>query len=150
MPAYEQTADRQSLEASVEAVRRAAEQTPSEDDKRAERLNNLVSALLALYERTGDPERSMRPSVRPAQLSPPPTLASHRASCLYGLASGLFRRGELRRTLLDFDEAAALARQAVEATPEDHAIPGDAPRLLRPDAVLPAYRRETASKRTRT
>jgi len=44
----------------------------------------------------------------------------HRTSCLYGLAYGLFRRGELRRTLLDFDEAAVLAGQVVEATPEDH------------------------------
>ena len=39
----------------------------------------------------------------------------HRAICLYGLVSGLVRRGKLLRTLLDFDEATICAREAVEA-----------------------------------
>jgi hypothetical protein len=42
------------------------------------------------------------------------------ASCLFGLASWLFRRGELHGTLLDFDEAAVLSGQVVEATPPGH------------------------------
>jgi hypothetical protein len=122
MRAYERTGESRLLDASVEAQRRAASLTPHGHARQAERLNNLVFALIALNESSGDPgvldeaistSRSAVGAVNPEHLN--------RASCLYGLACGLLRRGELRRTLLDLDEAAVRASEAVEATPEGHA-----------------------------
>lgn len=83
--------------------------------------NAVIFDLLALYESTGDAGTldeaisKARTAVAAADFD-----HMHRTRCLYVLAYGLFRRGELRRTLLDFDEAAVLAGQVVEATPEDH------------------------------
>ena len=72
--------------------------------------NALIFALLALYESTGD-AGTLDEAISKAGTAVAAADSDHihRTSCLYGLAYGLFRRGELRRTLLDFDEAAVLA-----------------------------------------
>jgi tetratricopeptide (TPR) repeat protein len=119
--AYEPTRNREYLDASLGPVRRAAEQTPAGHSRKSERLNSLVSVLLALFERDGDPatlDEAIRTG-REAVAAASPGHAQY-ATCLFGLAYGLFRRGELRGTLLDFDEAAVLSGQVVEATPPGH------------------------------
>jgi hypothetical protein len=119
--AYELTRNREYLDASLGPVRHAAEQTPAGHSRKSERLNSLVSVLLALFERDGDPAtldeaiRTGREAVAVAH----PGHAQY-TTCLFGLAYGLFRRGELRGTLLDFDEAAVLSGQVVEVTPPGH------------------------------
>jgi hypothetical protein len=118
---YEKTRNKVLLDASLATMRRVSEATPPGDLNKAGRLNNLVFALVALHESNGDAQTldeaisTSRAAVAAADAACP-----IRASCLYGLAYGLFRRGELRRTLLDFDEAAVLAGQVVEATTEDN------------------------------
>ena len=80
-----------------------------------------MSVLVALFECDGDPatlDEAIRTG-REAVAAAGPRHAQY-ATCLFGLASGLFRRGELRGTLLDFDEATVLSGQAVEATPPGH------------------------------
>jgi hypothetical protein len=119
--AYELTRNREYLDSSVGPVRRAAEQTPAGHSRKSERLSNLVSVLVALFECDGDPatlDEAIRTG-REAVAAASPRHAQY-ATCLFGLASGLFRRGELRGTLLDFDEATVLSGQAVEATPPGH------------------------------
>ena len=121
MRGYEETSDRALLDASVEVLRRTSAATPSTNYRKAERLNQLSSALRALNESTWDPdELDEAISASRAALAVDPGHAS-RASFLYGLASGLFRRAELRRTLFDFDEAAIRATEAVDASPDDYA-----------------------------
>ena len=120
MRGYEETRDGTLLEASIAALRRASSATPPGHARKPERLNQLVSALLALHERAGDPG-TLDEAISISRIAVAATDPAHaiRASSLYGLASGLFRRGELRRTLLDFDEAAIRATEAVEASPDD-------------------------------
>ena len=89
--------------------------------RKSERLNSLVSVLLTLFERDGDPatlDEAIRTG-REAVAAARPDHAQH-ATRLYGLAYGLFRRGELRGTMLDFDEAAVLSGQAAGVTPPGH------------------------------
>jgi len=119
--AYELSRNREYLDSSVGPVRRAAEQTPAGHARKAERLSNLVSVLVTLFEWDGGPamlDEAIRTG-REAVATANPRHAQH-APCLFGLASGLFRRGELHGTLLDFDEAAVLSGQVVEATPPGH------------------------------
>jgi tetratricopeptide (TPR) repeat protein len=119
--AYELTRNREYLDSSVGHVRAAAEQTLAGHPRKPERLSNLVSVLVALFECDGDPatlDEAIRTG-REAVAGASPRHAQY-ATCLFGLASGLFRRGELRGTLLDFDEAAVLSGQVVEATPPGH------------------------------
>jgi len=119
--AYELTRNRDYLDSSVGRMRHAAEQTPAGHSRKSERLSNLVSVPVALFECDGDPatlDEAIRTG-REAVAAASPHHAQY-ATCLFGLAYGLFRRGELRGTLLDFDEAAVLSGQVVEATPPDH------------------------------
>lgn len=119
--AYELTRNREYLDASVGPARRAAEKTVAGHPRKPERLSNLVSVLVAWFECDGDPatlDEAIRTG-REAVAAANPRHAQY-ATCLFGLASGLFRRGELRGTLLDFDEAAVLSGQVVEATPPGH------------------------------
>ena len=119
--AYELTRNRDYLDSSVGPIRHAAEQTPAGHSRKSERLSNLVSVLVALFECDGDPatlDEAIRTG-REAVAAASPHHAAY-ATCLFGLAYGLFRRGELRGTLLDFDEAAVLSGQVVEATPPGH------------------------------
>jgi len=118
---YELTRNRDYLDSSVGPIRHAAEQTPAGHSRKSERLSNLVSVLVALFECDGDPatlDEAIRTG-REAVAAASPHHAQY-ATCLFGLAYGLFRRGELRGTLLDFDEAAVLSGQVVEATPPGH------------------------------
>jgi tetratricopeptide (TPR) repeat protein len=124
--AYELTRNREYLDASLGPVRRAAEQTPAGHSRKSERLNSFVSVLLALFERDGDPatlDEAIRTG-REAVAAASPGHAQY-ATCLFGLAYGLFRRGELRGTLLDF------GRRLVGPGGGGHAdgphVPGDAP-----------------------
>jgi hypothetical protein len=117
--AYEETGDPQLLIASVDAHRAAADATPSGHYWKAERLNGLAVALVALSEETAD-AATLDDGIctaRNAVAAATPGHA-HRLSCLYGLAGGLFRRGEMRHMLVDFDEAAVLAREVADATGE--------------------------------
>jgi hypothetical protein len=119
--AYELTRNRDYLDSSVGPIRHAAEQTPAGHSRKSERLSNLVSVLGALFECDGGPatlDEAIRTG-REAVAAASPHHAQY-ATCLFGLAYGLFRRGELRGTLLDFDEAAVLSGQVVEATPPGH------------------------------
>jgi tetratricopeptide (TPR) repeat protein len=119
--AYELTRNRDYLDSSLGPIRHAAEQTPAGHSRKSERLSNLVSVLVALFECDGDPatlDEAIRTG-REAVAAASPHHAQY-ATCLFGLAYGLFRRGELRGTLLDFDEAAVLSGQLVEATPPGH------------------------------
>ena len=52
---YELTRNRDYLDSSVGPVRNAAEQTPTGHSRKSERLSNLVSVLVALFECDGDP-----------------------------------------------------------------------------------------------
>jgi tetratricopeptide (TPR) repeat protein len=118
---YELTRNRDYLDSSVGPIRHAAEQTPAGHSRKSERLSNLVSVLVALFECNGGPatlDEAIRTG-REAVAAASPHHAQY-ATCLFGLAYGLFRRGELRGTLLDFDEAAVLSGQLVEATPPGH------------------------------
>jgi tetratricopeptide (TPR) repeat protein len=119
--AYELTTNREYLDASLGPARRAAEQTPAGHPRKSERLNNLVSVLLALFERDGDPA-TLDEAIRTGREAVAAAIRGHAqySTCLFGLAYGLFRRGELRGTLLDFDEAAVLSGQVAEATPTGH------------------------------
>jgi tetratricopeptide (TPR) repeat protein len=122
MRAYVETGDQRPLATSVDACRAAADVTPPGHYRKAERLSNLASTLVALHEVTADAEildeaiRTSRTAVAAANPS-----HANRLSCLFTLAYGLFRRGELRQMLVDFDEAAVLARNVAEATDEDDA-----------------------------
>ncbi|WP_300611982.1 CHAT domain-containing protein [Trebonia sp.] len=119
--AYELTRNREYLDASLGPVQYAAEQTPLGHSRKSERLNTHVSVLLALFERDGDPatlDTAIRKG-REAVAAANPRHAQY-GTCLFGLAYGLFLRGELRGTLLDFDEAAVLSGKVVEATPPGH------------------------------
>jgi len=92
--AYELTRNREYLDSSVGPVRRAAEQTPAGHSRKSERLSNLVSVLVALFECDGDPatlDEAIRTG-REAVAAAGPRHAQY-ATCLFGLASGLFRRG---------------------------------------------------------
>src|SRR5260370_32717545 len=114
-----------------------AAQTPAGHSRKSERLNSLVSVLLTLFERDGDPatlDEAIRTS-REAIATANPRHAQY-ATCLFGLAYGLFRRGELHGTLLDFDEAAVLSGQVVEATPPGHTY---RPMRLTPHAQALCY-----------
>lgn len=119
--AYELTRNRDYLDRSVGPVRRGAELTPAGHYRKSERLSTLVSVLLGLFECDSDPAtldeaiRTGREAIGIAR----PHHAQY-ATCLFGLACGLFRRGELRGTMLDFDEAADLSGQALKATPPGH------------------------------
>lgn len=119
--AYELTRKRDYLDWSVGPVRRGAEQTPAGHYRKSERLNTLVSVLLALFEWDSDPatlDEAIRTGREAIGIASPGH--TQHATCLFGLAYGLFRRGELRGTMLDFDEAAVLSGQALAATPPGH------------------------------
>jgi tetratricopeptide (TPR) repeat protein len=118
---YELTRNRAYLDSSVGPIRNAAEQTPAGHSRKSERLSNLVSVLVALFESDGDPA-TLDEAIRTGREAVAAASSHHAqyATCLFGLAYGLFRRGELRGTLLDFDEAAVLSGQVVEATPPGH------------------------------
>ena len=120
MRAYEETGDLQLLTASVDAQRAAADATPPGHYRKAERLSNLASALVALNEETAD-SATLDDAIRTARAAVAAATPGHanRLSCLYTLAYGLFRRGEMRQMLVDFYEAAALARNVADATDED-------------------------------
>jgi hypothetical protein len=133
--AYELTRNREYLDASLGPVRHAAEQTPAGHFRKPERLNSLVSVLLTLFERDGDPatlDEAIRKG-REAVATANPRHAPY-ATCMFGLAYGLFRRGELRGALLDFNDAAALSGQVVEATPPGHTYPPPPRRTARTGA----------------
>ena len=90
--AYELTRNREYLDASLGPVRHAAEQTPAGHSRKPERLNSLVSVLLTLFERDGDPaalDEAIRMG-REAVATANPRHAQF-ATCLFGLAYGLFR-----------------------------------------------------------
>ena len=123
---YEHTGNPESINSSVIRHREAIDATPDGHARKAERIFALASALLALHESGENPEVLDEAIVqfRAAVGSTVPDHA-HRARCLYGLASALFRRGELRGMMFDYDEAAIVADQSVEATPDGHAnLPG--------------------------
>ncbi len=117
MRAYEETGDHRLLAASVDALRGAADATPDEHFRKAERLSNLAFALIALHEVTVNAE-TLDEAISTARAAVATADAghAHRLSCLYALAYGLFRRAELRQMLIDADEAAIIADEVAHRT----------------------------------
>jgi tetratricopeptide (TPR) repeat protein len=115
--AYEETGDHRLLAASVDALRGAADATPDEHFRKAERLSNLAFALIALHEVTVNAE-TLDEAISTARAAVAAADAghAHRLSCLYALAYGLFRRAELRQMLIDADEAAMIADEVAHRT----------------------------------
>src|SRR5260370_3216274 len=114
-----------------------AAQTPAGHPRKPERRNCLVSVLLPLLGRDAAPPTLEEASgrSREAIATANPRHAQY-ATCLFGLAYGLFRRGELHGTLMNLDEAAVLAGQVVEATPPG---PTYRPMRLTPHAQALCY-----------